>query len=655
MERQYSKEQEQVKTWMEAHFAVGALPPFSFTYGGKSSSEFLSHWQFSQETKQLDNARTEHLFTYTDPQTGLQVCCICEVFADFPAVEWVVKFFNNGADDTPIIENVQSLDTILTRKEDGEFVLHRALGSSAAKMDFAPVDEVMRPNAKIQLAPVGGRSSNTHVFPFFNIESSGKGVMVGIGWSGQWAAELLRDGGTSLRVRAGMELTHLKLHPGEGIRTPRILLLFWQGKECLHGHNLLRRFILRHHTLQKGGKPVTVPLACMDRRYGGEEANRATEENQIEFGRRYAQCGVEYLWIDAGWFEGRWPNGVGNWFIRKDGFPDGLRPVSDAVKNLGMGLVIWFEPERVHKDTWLDREHPDWILRLPGNPNGLLNLGNPQARRWLTEHISGMIGREGISVYRQDFNMEPLPYWRATDEPDRQGMTEIRHIEGLYAFWDELLARHSDLIIDNCASGGRRIDLETASRSIPLWRTDYNYGESNGQQSHTLGLSFYLPTGSTGCLHPNTYSFRSAMNGGVCLCPTYDWNEADLEQVRRLVDEFKRVRAFFYGDFYPLTAHSIRNDVWIAYQFHREDMKQGMFLAFRRPESPYLSARLKLGGLRPEANYVLTFEDTNVKLSISEIPIKTGQTFTGEELANGIDVTIEDAPGSLLVIYRQLI
>jgi hypothetical protein len=73
-------------------------------------------------------------------------------------------------------------------------------------------------------------------------------------------------------------------------------------------------------------------------------------------------------------------------------------------------------------------------------------------------------------------------------------------------------------------------------------------------------------------------------------------------------------------------------------------MKQGMFLAFRRPESPYLSARLKLGGLRPEANYVLTFEDTNVK-----------QTFTGEELANGIDVTIEDAPGSLLVIYRQLI
>ena len=102
------------------------------------------------------------------------------------------------------------------------------------------------------------------------------------------------------------------------------------------------------------------------------------------------------------------------------------------------------------------------------------------------------------------------------------------------------------------------------------------------------------------------------------------------------------MRDFFYGDFYPLTAHSIRDDVWIAYQFHREDMKQGMFLVFRRPESPYLSARLKLSGLSPSGNYELNFEDTGVK-----------RASTGEELANGIDVTIEDAPGSLLVTYRE--
>jgi len=666
MEQQ--SEQEKVETFFSAHFAAGVLPPFSFTlFGGltpeqrKPSAEFLKDWQFSQETKQLDDTKTEHIFTYTDQQTSLKACCVCTVFSDFSAVEWVVTFENCGREDTPIIEDVKALDIELTRNPEGEFVLHRALGSSASRMDFAPVDDVMHPNANIQLAPIGGRSSNTHVLPFFNIEAPGEGVMVGIGWSGQWVAELIRDDGTSLMVRAGMELTHLKLHPGEKIRTPRILLLFWQGDDRMRGHNLLRQFILAHHTLQKDGKPIIGPLAasggaaCAAPLPGFAEFNKATEHNQIALAERYRQFDLdnEYWWIDAGWFEGHWPNGVGNWFPRKDGFPNGLKPVSDAVKKMGMGFLLWFEPERVHQGTLLDTEHPDWVLKLPGNPNGLLNLGNPEALRWLTEHISGMIENEGIAVYRQDFNIDPLPFWRAVDEPDRQGITEIRYIEGLYAFWDELLARNEGLIIDNCASGGRRIDLETTSRSIPLWRTDYQYFEPNGYQCHTYGLNFYLPCSGTGNGYPDTYAFRSSMNCAVVL----GWNlylpDFPVEKARRLIDEFKMVRPFFYGDYYPLTAHSIKDDVWMAYQFHREDMEQGMFLVFRRPDSPSLSTRLKLRGLCPESNYELTFEDIGVKLSVSEIPTKTGQTFTGEELANSINVTIEDAPGSLLVTYRQ--
>jgi alpha-galactosidase len=560
-------------------------------------------------------------------------------------------------------------------------------------MDFAPVDESMPPNAKIRLAPVGGRSSNTSAFPFFNIEapnfssklffrkekfhhkkirgikssikrnteeflfSSCEGVMVGIGWSGQWAAELIRDAGASLRVRAGMELTHLKLYPGEEIRTPRILLLFWRGDDYLCGHNLLRRFILAHHTLQKDGKPVTTPIACSGSKIY-DIANKATEQNQIALVKRYIElvgAVPEYLWLDAGWFEGGWPNGVGNWFPKKDAFPNGLKAVSDAIKEMGLGLLLWFEPERVHQGTWLDREHPNWILRLPNNPltpfdkgdnpNGLFNLGNPQARRWLTEHISGMIENEGIGVYRHDFNMEPLPFWRAADEPDRQGITEIRHIEGLYAFWDELLARHPGLIIDNCASGGRRIDLEMISRSLPLWRTDHLSSfsiEPTGQQSHTYGLHLYLPCNSVANSSPDPYVFRSSMTSGIIL----RWNpyEPDFpaEQAKRMVDEFKRLRPFFYGDFYPITSHSVRDDVWMSYQFHREDLGQGMILAFRRPESPYIKARLKLNGLKRETRYELNFEDTGVK-----------QTFTGEELSSGLDVTIKDAPGSLLVTYRQ--
>ena len=148
-------------------------------------------------------------------------------------------------------------------------------------------------------------------------------------------------------------------------------------------------------------------------------------------------------------------------------------PVSAAAEKNGLKFLLWIEPERVRVGTWLDRERPKWVLKtLQHMTTGLLNLGNKDARRWLTDTISGLID-EGISVYRQDFNMDPIDYWKFADKKTRQGITEIRHVEGLYEFWDELLRRRPGLLIDNCASGGRRLDLETVSRSMALWRTDY--------------------------------------------------------------------------------------------------------------------------------------------------------------------------------------
>ena len=95
-------------------------------------------------------------------------------------------------------------------------------------------------------------------------------------------------------------------------------------------------------------------------------------------------------------------------------------------------------------------------------------------------------------------------------------MKEIRHIEGLYAFWDYLLERFPGLLIDNCASGGRRLDLETIKRSAPLWRSDYyHYDDPDGYQCHNFGLSFFLPFHGTGILQTDPYSFRSSMSSAL--------------------------------------------------------------------------------------------------------------------------------------------
>src|SRR5208283_5148942 len=117
----------------------------------------------------------------------------------------------------------------------------------------------------------------------------------------------------------------------------------------------------------------------------------------------------------------------------------------------------------------------------------LLFLGNPEAWHWLVEHVSQMIQSQGIDTYRQDFNFEPLTLWQSNDTPDRAGITEIEHVEGYLAYFDELHKRFPNILIDTCASGGRRDDLETLRRAVPLWRSDFAY-EPVGMQMQTYGM-----------------------------------------------------------------------------------------------------------------------------------------------------------------------
>jgi alpha-galactosidase len=96
----------------------------------------------------------------------------------------------------------------------------------------------------------------------------------------------------------------------------------------------------------------------------------------------------------------------------------------------------------------------------PGRREGrLLNLGNDDARAW---------PEQGIDLYRQDFNMDPLRAWRRNDAADRQGITEIKHVTGYLAYRDELRRRHPNMLIDSCASGGGRNDLEPCAAVCSL-------------------------------------------------------------------------------------------------------------------------------------------------------------------------------------------
>lgn len=635
-------------------FIAGAVdkttvPLFAFLYNGKNSSFFLPKWAETSETSKAGEAIIKTI-TYTDRATKLRVTAVYTIYSDFPAVEWVLRFKNEGSAATPIIADVLACAVRFDDWPDGPTTLYRARGSNAERSDFAPIREVLSDKGEVRFGPSAGRSSDTSALPFFNIAAPDRGIIAAIGWSGKWKAAVKRTGKRSLGLEAGMDRTHFSLRPGEEVRSPSTALLFWKSPDRMDGHNLLRRFLLAHHTPRPQGNLVELPLSH-GVGFGGpfpcNEYVCATESYALAMIDRLKQFGIEpdACWIDAGWYDNAqrsWWAGVGNWTVNRANFPRGLKPVTDAARQWGKGFVLWFEPERVYEGTRLDREHPEWLTALPGNPNRLLNLGDSRALNWLIEYIGDFLLEEGVTIYRQDFNFDPAPYWLAMDAPDRIGIAEMKHIDGLYAFWDALLARVPGLLIDNCASGGRRIDLETIGRSVPLWRTDYQYFEPNGYQCHTYGLHFFLPATGTGNNNPQKYAFRSSMSGALVL--GWELNASfNVAQAHEDIAEFRSLRPYFFGDYYPLTEYSTSDEAWAAFQWDRPEESDGIILAFRRHQAVGSSLTVILHGLEPAGAYKVSFEDYGITI------VKSGR-----ELASGLGIKIPEAPGSLLVRYRRL-
>ncbi len=228
-----------VQQWVNGNFARGKVPPFSFKYGGLDSKTFIANWKYTAEKQvSTDPAIQKSLHIYTDPKTNLIVKCFVTSYTDFPAVEWVIKFLNASGSNTPVIEMADAIDYSFKYNREGSFILHHSLGSDAKRSDFQSIDETMLPGKVITMMPSGGRSSDNAALPFFNIESPGsQGVIVAIGWTGKWHADIMQVDNKSVSLQAGLARMKLILYPGEEIRTPSVSLLFWKGDDRMEGHN----------------------------------------------------------------------------------------------------------------------------------------------------------------------------------------------------------------------------------------------------------------------------------------------------------------------------------------------------------------------------------------------------------------------------------
>ena len=641
----------------------------SFLYGGEDA--------FSQNfSKQIEEKGNEIVTTYLF-EDGLKVTNIAKKYPEYDAYEWVNYFENTGDKNTQLISELwdASCDVKIGQADKFEWVakfpdiddltrIYNPMGSECASEDFSVDIRYLHENRyknafylddRKYFMSDEARSSGGNHAPFFNIHNKGQGVIVAIGWTGQWECEFLRKT-DAVEIKSGIKNTEFVLYPNEKIRTSSVVIMSYKG-DFFESQNKWRRLVRAEFS------PIAdvseVPF-CSGL-WGGMESQKVIEK--IEAVEKY-EIPVEYFWMDAGWygantkptpdeFEGDWPLYTGDWRISTLIHPNGMLDIKEKIKGMNKKFLLWFEPERVRKQVPIAKEHPEYFMKYVNEDNLHLNLGIPEAFDYCLETLSGIIEKLDIKCYRQDFNFDPQKFWRAEDKENRHGITEIKHINGLYKLWDSLLERFPGLVIDNCASGGRRIDIETLRRSIPLWRSDVqcpsNYTPEFSQM-HNMNFSLWMPYSGTGTGRVcEDYNIRSAYAPGLTCNLTFSARDSycDDEKVmcwyKERAEEFLKVREYFAGDIYHLTEPSRDLTVWSAVQWDRPENNDGMVQVFKHKQSPYKTAVFALRGIDENKNYLITDIDGG-EFEIS-----------GKELEeHGFTVTVDEKEAAKIFFYKQI-
>jgi alpha-galactosidase len=274
-----------------------------------------------------------------------------------------------------------------------------------------------------------------------------------VGMSQIGAAELLAPG-------------EVRLAAGETYTAPRVYAAYSQnGLDGMSAafHELIRSRL--HHP--KTPRPVI--LNTWEAVYFDHRLDRLSDLADAA-----ARIGVERFVLDDGWFGGRRDDtaGLGDWYVSKEVWPVGLRPLIDHVKSLGMDFGLWVEPEMVSPDSELFRAHPDWVLGEPGRlaptwrSQHVVDLANPLAFDFLLERLDTLLSDHDIAYLKWDHNRDLV-------DAGHEGRAGVRlQTLALYRLLDELRARHPHVEIESCASGGGRVDLGILERTDRVWPSD---------------------------------------------------------------------------------------------------------------------------------------------------------------------------------------
>lgn len=620
--------------------------PVSFRVGDTAYNGFGR--DFTELGRTLENTDTSETttvrFRYKD---SIEIKLICTLYPYHAAYEWTVYFTNIGNENSPAISEINGCNYTLTAANPH---LSGILGDGGYDDQANTPYDMNISGMELVINNETGRATYNR-FPYFKLKWNGGGAFFAVGWPGQWRAGFSSTG-DQLTVTDGQVKLNTYLKPGQTIRTPLSTFVFYEGDDSNRETNLWRNFFIACNMRKiDGGNFSPATAAASSSTY--EEMFRATDANQIAAIKKYHANGVKlgYWWMDAGWYyktgtqslDQNWLP-TGTWYVDESRFPSKFRDVSDYAHSVGTKTILWFEPEVVRLPVGqlgATSVKKEWLL--PKSSTKLVNYGNPEAREWLLERVCTVLKEGNIDLYRQDYGVAyPASEWQANDPRGQAGITENLYVQGYLWFFDSLIARFPNMMIDACAAGGGRNDLETMRRAVPLHKSDSGYHDPEIKMSMNTALFSWFPYFGTYAIG-DEYGLRASFSSMPVLNYNVVASNVDWKLIEKCVNEWEQVKEFYYSDYYLLTEWNVSDEEWNAWEFFDPDKGAGFFQAFRPKNSGDESLNVRLHGLRPTATYRLT--DTDGRIDV---------TVTGAELmGKGFSVRLP-AYSSAVVLIREV-
>ncbi len=624
--------------------------PVTFTYNNKTYRGFGKDFKEVSHKIVNEKIKVKHIIELIFKK-NIKITIEAAVYPDYCAYEWTVYFENRGNKNTKVFKNINGADMIFKGEKP---VLKGIYGDGGVGNGPYSPYAIDLESEIARFSPETGRSTYNH-FPYFNLEHGVGGTFIAIGWPIMWKAEFENeDEGVHFTGKQKSLETYLK--PGEKMRTPLISLLEYEGRDEYANMNLWRHWILDCNTRKIQGQ-LFEPVISGGTSWIYNEMANATDENQIAAMKAYTdnKIPISYWWMDAGWYFKTGNESLqtwldtGTWMVDTKRFPSEFKAISDFGRDVGVKTLLWFEPEVVRLDWSLhDEEYgipKEYMLN-----DTLADFGNEDFINFFVERASSIINKGGISLYRQDYGINPAGIFDSVNQPDRIGIRENLYAQGYYRYWDILIEKYPDMMIDSCAAGGGRNDIESLRRAIPLHKTDHDYSNFTDKQAMHQSLFSWIPyfgtpvTGPDKCNTSDEYALQSAYVPWMAMGYNVNNKRLDWDIVKKCTDEWMQIKDFFYADYYPITEWNRTDTDMRGWEFIDPSSGRGYFQLFRPEKCETSSITVKLYGLNGTDIYVLKDSSGN---KISETDGKT-------LMENGITINIEKERCSYIVLIDRI-